>query len=83
MFIPFYHIVLLSNNRNNVITSSFVIDKKIEKKISHIINQFGYNKFPEELLSCKIPDLIILDKFNYGSAFFTDNYRMSEHKPLR
>lgn len=78
-FIPFYHIVDLTGNLiSQKVEHQYDIDSKLDKIVQKIIKKnINYSKFPECFLKKTIPDIKISENFNYTSAFFTENYRIS------
>ncbi|WP_411030633.1 hypothetical protein [Spongiimicrobium sp. 3-5] len=79
MFVPFYHLVLLEReDSTNQIVSSTDIPKDLEKKVAEAVKKtLCFQKFPEDILHCSIPDLEVSSEFNYLTAFFTDWYRIA------
>ncbi|WP_190810307.1 hypothetical protein [Flagellimonas sp. S3867] len=82
LFIPFYHLVVLEENKqDSKITYNYSIPEGIKSIFEEAIGKtMEFRIFPKELLKMKIPRVEIYPEFNYFNAFFTDWYRITNEE---
>ncbi len=78
--IPYYHIVILTYDRQAKSTAS---NYKIDSELGQIMHEkmkdiFEFHMFPVNYVNYRFPDLIVYDGFTALNAFFTDYYRINQ-----